>query len=68
MSCVKVKGWGGMEEQKYIKGARVSTDIDDIDDDWVYLLLQAKKMGITVQEIKEFFRKAAKVVEDTSMI
>lgn len=57
-----------MKEQKHVQDVRVSTDIAEIDDDWVYLLLQAKKMGITVQEIKEFFRQAAKEVEDTSII
>lgn len=31
--------------------------LEDIDEEWLYLLLEAKNMGITVEEIRSFLHQ-----------
>ncbi|WP_416828299.1 anti-repressor SinI family protein [Ectobacillus polymachus] len=42
--------------------------ICDLDEEWVNLILEAKNMGITIQEIQTFFSQATARKENSSMI
>jgi hypothetical protein len=33
----------------------VQLDIKDLDAEWVYLLITARKLGLTIEEIRRFF-------------
>ncbi|WP_066309610.1 anti-repressor SinI family protein [Bacillus sp. FJAT-29814] len=44
-------------------------DVDNwkLDDEWVYLLLQAKKMGLQPDEVRAFLRSASKMQQTTTV-
>ncbi|MCM3763887.1 anti-repressor SinI family protein [Neobacillus niacini] len=42
-------------------------EIRKLDDEWVYLVLQAKKMGLQPDEVRAFLRSASKMQQTTTV-